>query len=289
MIQFKLIVSSASLFQLRSNPKMGASVAKINYDDIEYHEEIGHGQFGPVNRVTLRTNLTGCTQALAKSVFNLHKDEITTLSKLKHRNLVKVLGLCHNEPLDVILLEFPSNVSVLEYLSDESKPLSSGLMKRWAIESALAIRYLHRHNILHRGIEPRNCLLFKDNLLKLSEIGLVRNMDNSTVVSNQKITFRYVAPEIHKENDKGRDVYSKQAEIYAYGMLLLQICTRKQPFDGMSCAQVVFGVENGILQPTIPTNCPQRLSMVMRCCWKYDPNERPSIGYIMSGKTSDCI
>ena len=64
---------------------------------------------------------------------------------------------------------------------------------------------------------------------------------------------------------------------------MLEIFTRKPPFDGIKWQTVIFKVGVGE-QPTIPDDCPQFLSELMRCCWMNDPNKRPPIQDIIKGK-----
>ncbi|XP_072024586.1 uncharacterized protein [Amphiura filiformis] len=89
-----------------------------------------------------------------------------------------------------------------------------------------------------------------------------------------------MAPEIHVGNERGRAIYSKPADIWAYGMLLLEICTRKPPFPDLEWHRVVFEVGNGA-KPSIPEGCPKDLTDIMQQCWKKDPRQRPPIASIV--------
>ena len=255
--------------------------------NIEFHEKVGQGGFGSVKRVTFKLPYMGYGEAAAKCVFDLCDKEVDIMSKLKHPNIVTLLGFCQTGPADFILMEFASRGSLKDYLSDLSKSLNYDLMKKWAQESAVAIEYLHKCNFLHRDIKPHNCLLFEDNLLKLCDFGLAREMVHSQSTSSQKGTFRYMAPEVLKGNDKGRPVYSKPADIYSYGMLLLEICTRKQPFDGLEWQQIIFELGTGKL-PHIPEDCPVDMADMIRRCWNQDPKRRPVIGSIVGGRHFRC-
>ncbi|XP_072024592.1 mitogen-activated protein kinase kinase kinase 7-like [Amphiura filiformis] len=255
---------------------MGASVDKLDASNINFHECIGEGGFGSVSRVSFKKPYKGYKEAASKTVlYTLAKQEVEVMSKLHHPHIVNLLGICEVASVKLIVMEYAPNGSLHDYLKDPSKPLPYELQKKWAKESAIAIKYLHGHNFLHRDIKPQNCLLFKANLLKLCDFGLAREIEESQTTSSQKGTCRYMAPEIHVGNERGRAVYSRPADIWAYGMLLLAICTRKPPFQHLEWHRVVFEVGNGA-KPSIPEGCPEDLSDIMQQCWNSDPKQRPT-------------
>ncbi|XP_072018959.1 mitogen-activated protein kinase kinase kinase 7-like [Amphiura filiformis] len=256
---------------------MGASVTKLDTGNIDLKECIGEGGFGSVRRVKFKKPYKGYTEAAGKTVVHeFASKEVEVMSKLYHPNIVKLLGICENLGAKLIVMEYAPNGSLHDYLKDPTKPLPYELQKKWAKESALAIKYLHGHDFLHRDIKPQNCLLFQDNLLKLCDFGLAREIEKSQTTSSRKGTYRYMAPEIHVGNKHGRAIYSKPADIWAYGMLLLAICTRKPPFQRLEWHRVVFEVGNGA-KPSIPEGCPKDLSDIMQQCRNVDPKLRPTI------------
>ncbi|XP_072020330.1 putative mitogen-activated protein kinase kinase kinase 7-like [Amphiura filiformis] len=260
-------------------------IDKIEFKNIKFREKIGEGGFGAVNRVTFRgifsKSFKGYKEAAAKSVLNLEEKEVEVMSQLHYKHIIKLIGFSEAGATHVILMEYAPNGSLHDYLSDSSKPLGNELKQKWVRESALAIQYLHDQNYLHRDIKPSNCLLFEDNLLKLCDFGLARKIEHSESTSSQKGTFRYMAPELHVGNDQGRAVFSKPADIYAYGMLILEICTRKPPFQTWEWPKLVFEVGSGA-KPTVPKDCSKDLAGIMKQCWEYSPKQRPTIASIVA-------
>ncbi|XP_072021287.1 uncharacterized protein [Amphiura filiformis] len=262
--------------------KMGASVNKLDVRNIDFHECIGEGGFGSVRRVSFKRPYKGYKEAAGKSVLEeLAKKEIEVMSQLNHPNIINLLGVCETGGAHLILMEYAPNGTLHDYLKDPSKTLPYQLQKRWAKESALAINYLHGQNFLHRDIKPQNCLLFQDNLLKLCDFGLSREIKGSQTISSQMGTYRYMAPEIIAGNERGRVIYSRPADIWAYGMLLLEVCSRKPPFPDLELHRVVFEVGNGA-KPFIPEGCPKDLLDIMQQCWNNDPKQRPTIASIVN-------
>ena len=261
---------------------MGSTNSKVESKNLTIHEKVGEGGFGFVHRVTFKKPFNGYREAAAKTVFDVKEDEVKIMSKLNHPHIVKLLGFCQSGHVDIIVMEFAPNGSLHAYLADSSKDVPDELKLKWIREAALAVHYLHGHNVLHRDIKPQNCLLFQNNLLKLGDFGVAREIDHSQTTSSQKGTYRYMAPEIHRGNQRGRVMYSKPADTYAYGMLMLEICTRKSPFHGWEWQAVVFKVANGA-KPPIPEEVPQHMRNIMDRCWNPEPKERPTIEELVDG------
>ncbi|XP_072043654.1 uncharacterized protein [Amphiura filiformis] len=254
----------------------------VDYNNLQFHERLGEGGGGTVSRVTFTMPFKGYTEAAAKSVWEIPKAEVGIMCKLQHPNIVPLIGFYQHGPVNIILLEYALNGSLHDYLKDPSKPLSQQLIHKWLGEAADALEYLHGKNILHRDITPGNCLLFDDNILKLCDFGIARELDRSQTTSEQRGTYRYMAPEILRGNEQGRGIYSKPSDIYAYGMVTLEIVTRKPPFEGMEWQTVAFQVCQGV-RPKIPLQCPLHLSQLIQHCWRDDPKSRPTIEDIKEG------
>ncbi len=254
---------------------------QVDYSNLEFHEQLGEGGFGSVNRVTFKMPYKGYHEAAAKSVIDFRKEEVEILAKISHPHVVRLIGFYKNGPVKIILLEYANHGSLHDYLLDTSKPLPDELRRKWIRESALGIKHLHASNCLHRDIKANNCLLFDDNVLKLSDFGLARETDHTVTMSSQKGTYQYMAPELININDRNRTPFSKFADIYAYGMLILEICTRKTPYDGMEYAYIIYNVGNGTLKPSAPADSPKDLAELMKHCWAENPRRRPSIDVIV--------
>ncbi len=262
-----------------------AAKVEIELEDIQFHEELGEGGFGTVNRVTFTKPFKGYAEAAAKSIRGMRKEEVDIMRKLDHPNIVKWLGFYSKGPINIILLEYAKDGSLHDYLSDMSKPLPEPLKRKWAKESALAIQYLHEHKCLHRDIKAKNCLLFENNTLKLCDFGLAREIDLSFTLSSAKGTYQYMAPEIIRTNKDNKGSYSIFTDSYAYGMLLLAIYTRQTPFEGKEYGHVIFKVGNGTLKPDIPADVPQDIACAMKQCWEFEPRKRPTMKSILKGKS----
>ncbi|XP_072043444.1 uncharacterized protein [Amphiura filiformis] len=257
----------------------------IERSDFEYQEMLGEGGCGVVYRATFKTKYKDHKEAAAKVLTHLRREEIDILRRLRHDNVVNMLGFYADGPTKVIFFEYTPYGSLYQYLSqDELTPLPNELRRRWAKEAALAIQYLHNKKILHRDVKSSNCLLFYGipGTLKLCDFGLAKDVDHSQTTSTQQGTYRFWAPEVIRTDDRDHAVFSKYTDVWAYGMLVFEICSRKLPFVDKEWQTVINYVGKGELFPTIPADCPEELSYIMKRCWRTNPKERPSINRIVT-------
>ncbi len=190
----------------------------LELSNIKFGKELGEGAYGKVNHVTFKKPFKGYKEAAGKSVNTLRREEVETMKKLDHPNIVTLLGFYENGPICVIILEYAVNGSLCNYLSDLSLPLENDLKCRWMKQAAAALEHLHAHNILHRDIKASNCLLFANYVLKLSDLGLARIIHHTKSTSTIRGTYRYMPPEILRGCEEGQKAeYSEAGDLYAYG------------------------------------------------------------------------
>ncbi|KAL0336162.1 UNVERIFIED_CONTAM: putative receptor-like protein kinase [Sesamum radiatum] len=149
--------------------------------------------------------------------------EVTSLSHIKHPNLVELLGHCDGNDESFLVYELCDNGNLSEWLFGKQKSLTWIQRLDIAIDSARGLCFLHTYPdgcIVHRDVKPTNILLGTNFRAKLSDFGLskVICMGLSYVSSEVRGTFGYVDPEYQKN----RHVHSS-TDVYSFGIVLLQL------------------------------------------------------------------
>lgn len=159
--------------------------------------------------------------------------EVNLLGRLRHRNIVRLLGYLHNESDVMMVYEYMPNGNLGTALHDKQ---AGKLLVDWvsryniAVGVAQGLNYLHydcHPPIIHRDIKSNNILLDKNLEAKIADFGLARMMiHKNETVSMVAGSYGYIAPEYGytlKVDEK--------SDIYSYGVVLLELLTGKTPLD----------------------------------------------------------
>ncbi|XP_055810283.1 receptor-like protein kinase ANXUR1 [Solanum dulcamara] len=149
--------------------------------------------------------------------------EVTSLSHIKHPNLVSLLGHYDGPNECFLVYELCHNGNLSEWLFDKSKYLSWRRRLEIALDCSRGLLFLHSYpqgSIVHRDIKPANILLCASFEAKLSDFGLSKiiSIGHSYVSSEVRGTFGYVDPEYQKN----RHVNS-YGDVYSFGIVLIQL------------------------------------------------------------------
>ncbi|KAF7849906.1 LOW QUALITY PROTEIN: hypothetical protein BT93_L0140 [Corymbia citriodora subsp. variegata] len=154
--------------------------------------------------------------------------EVMTISRLRHRNLVQLIGWCHEKKELLLIYEFMSNGSLDSHLFKERSFLPWEKRYKIAQGIALALLYLHEEweqCIVHRGYKSSNIMLDSDFNAKIGDFGLARLVDHAKGLQTTVLagTMGYMAPECVYTSKA-----SKESDVYSFGVVLLEItCGRK--------------------------------------------------------------
>jgi len=167
--------------------------------------------------------------------------EAKTAAKLSHPNLVNVFDQGTDGDTTFLVMEFVPGITLRDALKDYGPlPQQRALEMLAQILSGLAAA--HRAGILHRDLKPENVLLADDGRVKLGDFGLARSITEHTSSGSLVGTVAYLSPELVT-----RGLADARSDVYAAGIMLFELLTGKQPFEGEQAVQIAFQHANSVV------------------------------------------
>ena len=212
----------------------------------DFHESmiLGEGGFAVVYKGVINDKIQWAVKRAKenKSDARAFRQEVENLGQIRHVNLVELIGYTFTKSNEqIIVLEYMSGGNLYDRLHDLDNPLPLKQRLLIAQNAAEGINYLHkftRNGIVHRDIKSTNILIDSKGSAKVSDFGLSREILSEqldidpTTVSDLKVThiagtFGYMDPEWFTGDRLGRPVASTRSDVYAFGVVLLEIITGK--------------------------------------------------------------
>ncbi|KAK8613557.1 hypothetical protein V6N13_101316 [Hibiscus sabdariffa] len=194
--------------------------------------KLGQGGFGAVYRGYLKDlGIDVAVKRVSKASRQGVKEyasEVKIISRLRHKNLVKLIGWCHERSELILVYEFMANGSLDSHLFKGKSLLTWDVRFKIVQGLASALIYLHEegdHCVLHRDIKASNIMLDSSFNAKLGDFGLARLVDHAkgsqtTILAG---TFGYMAPECLRSTKA-----TKESDVYSFGVVMLEIaCGRR--------------------------------------------------------------
>ncbi|KAF2069141.1 hypothetical protein CYY_009538 [Polysphondylium violaceum] len=278
------------------NYKMGMPFYEVEY---ESPTMIGRGASGKIYKALLNGSQVAVKQLEvvgedAPRIFSEFRKEIHVMSDLKHPNVVNLLGFTI-QPFTMVM-EYIECGDLHKFLHN---PIGDVLNNNWplilklALDIAKGMDFLHSVTppLLHRDLKSPNILLtMKDGNYhaKVGDFGLSSRMFIQALrhkLRNFPVgNITWVAPEILREEE-----YTVKSDVYAFGLILHELLTRKHPYKEFNYSMVSLleeAIKNG-LRPTIPNNYIQssvvghEYCSLIRDCWDGDVDRRPTFTKIV--------
>eukprot|EP00731_Ephydatia_muelleri_P018643 Em0011g683a len=262
-------------------------IKKINRQEIELAEEIGHGQFGGVH-TAIWSSSEGSIEVAVK-VMNMSAyqwdekirflQEAVIMAQFMHSNVIQLYGIVTEGNPTMLVIELAHNKDLRTYLSLLRSSLSqmvqsdvSDQLLSCSQQVALGMQYLSTKAFVHRDLAARNVFVTRELVCKIGDFGLSRNLDNENyyVSHGGAIPVKWTAPEaVHYKK------YSTASDVWSYGCLLYEIWSvGRKPFEGRSNTEVIENVDAGYRLPP-PPGCPLHIYQIMIQCWNPEPYSRP--------------
>ncbi|KAJ9180690.1 hypothetical protein P3X46_008903 [Hevea brasiliensis] len=199
-------------------------------------ELLGQGGFGQVFKGTLPDSTA---QVAVKRISNESKQglreflsEIASVGRLRHRNLVLLLGWCRRRDDFLLVYEYMANGSLDKLLFDEPKKILNW-EKRFKIIKDVASGLLYLHEgyeqvVIHRDVKASNVLLDSELTGKLGDFGLAKLYEHGSNPSTTRVvgTLGYLAPELPRTGKA-----TASSDVYAFGALLLEVACGRRPVE----------------------------------------------------------
>ncbi|KAF5181422.1 Lrr receptor-like kinase family protein [Thalictrum thalictroides] len=196
---------------------------------------IGSGGFGATYKAEMSPGVLVAIKRLSvgrfQGVQQFHA-EIKTLGRVRHQNLVTLIGYHASETEMFLIYNYLSGGNLEKFIQERSeRAVDWRILHKIAIDIARALAYLHDQcvpRILHRDVKPSNILLDNDYNAYLSDFGLARLLGTSETHATTGVagTFGYVAPEYAMTCR-----VSDKADVYSYGVVLLELISDKKALD----------------------------------------------------------
>ncbi|KAF7092028.1 hypothetical protein CFC21_094550 [Triticum aestivum] len=304
------LVSSASASMLSTVATCAASVKTFSLAQLEKATDgfssrrvLGQGGFGRVYHGTMDDGNEIAVKMLTREDRSGDREfiaEVEMLSRLHHRNLVKLIGICTERGKRCLVYELIRNGSVESHLHGADKDkgmLNWDVRMKIALGAARGLAYLHEDSnphVIHRDFKGSNILLEDDFTPKVTDFGLAREATNGINPISTRVmgTFGYVAPEYAMTGH-----LLVKSDVYSYGVVLLELLSGRKPV-GMSdnmdpenlvtWARPLLGNREGLerlIDPSLNGNYNfdnvAKVASIASVCVHSDPSQRPFMGEVV--------
>jgi len=239
------------------------------------------GELMAVKQVCL-PDKNSINNSLQTAMIEALQHEMSLLKEINHENIVRYLGSSTDDNFLNIFLEYVPGGSVQSMLSSYG-PFEEPLIRNFIRQILIGLCYLHGEDIIHRDIKGANILIDIKGTVKISDFGISKKVGNSEVdmeedSNGQKKGERraslqgsvyWMAPEVVKQT-----AYTKKADIWSVGCLIVEMLTGKHPFPDFSQMQAIFKIGTHIT-PQIPEWCTSEAKDFLSKTFELDYEKRP--------------
>lgn len=175
------------------------------------------------------------------------RHEAQSAGKLSHPNIVGIYDVGCDGDVHYIVMEYVEGETLKQYIQNHPNiPIDTTV--RIAIEIGYALEEAHANGIIHCDIKPHNVLLTRTGKVKVTDFGIARAINSSTVLDKQSIlgSVHYLSPE-----QAAGDKITAKTDIYSLGIVLYEMLTHHLPFEGETAVSIALQhMQGDIPRPT---------------------------------------
>src|SRR5215831_11707885 len=197
--------------------------------------------------------------------------EAQNAAGLNHPNIVSIFDRGQAEDTYYIAMEFLDGRTLKELVvSRGAAPINVAI--EYARQILSALRFAHRHGIVHRDIKPHNVLVDSEGRVKVTDFGIARAGTSQMTETGSIVgTAQYLSP----EQAQGRQV-DQRSDLYSLGIVLYELLTGKTPFDGETPVEIAMKHLSNTPSPPskLRPDVPPELDMVVMRALSKNPDDR---------------
>ncbi|XP_032748362.1 fibroblast growth factor receptor 2 isoform X6 [Rattus rattus] len=291
------MLAGVSEYELPEDPKwefprdkltLGKPLGEGCFGQVVMAEAVGIDKDRPKEAVTVAVKMLK-DDATEKDLSDLVSEMEMMKMIGKHKNIINLLGACTQDGPLYVIVEYASKGNLREYLRARRPPgmeysydinrvpeeqMTFKDLVSCTYQLARGMEYLASQKCIHRDLAARNVLVTENNVMKIADFGLARdinNIDYYKKTTNGRLPVKWMAPEALFDR-----VYTHQSDVWSFGVLMWEIFTLGgSPYPGIPVEELFKLLKEGHRMDK-PTNCTNELYMMMRDCWHAVPSQRPT-------------
>ncbi|KAI3632417.1 hypothetical protein MIR68_009523 [Amoeboaphelidium protococcarum] len=276
------------------NFALGNVIGKGKCATVFYGVNLENQQIMAVKQVVLgsQSGLRPQHQKQKKEMAEMLKKEIYILQSLDHDNIVKCLGHQFQNGVLTMLMEYVSGGSIASLVARQG-PLNMELCRSYASQIVNGLIYLHEQGIIHRDIKGANILVTSDDIIKISDFGVSKLVDQVGV--DQRCSVKgsvfWMCPELVTRN-----YLTTKVDVWSLGCVVIEMATGRRPWMPLDPMQAMYCIGNGKLTPYTyllerGDDTQSNIQLLKTCdaacsfidiCTQVDPTNRPYANELIS-------
>lgn len=265
------------------------------HDSFEYlgpyqvERVIGRGGMGSVYKAAhSKTGQQVAVKVIASGISNQPRFrrrfavEIEALKRLKHPNIVSLIGYGEEQGMLFYVMEYVAGQSLHELLRTR-RQLDWPDVVHVGIETCAALKHAHNIGIIHRDLKPANLMLDTNGSIKLTDFGIAKlfGSTDETAAGSVIGTADYMPP----EQAEGKMVTAR-SDLYSLGCVLFALLAGRPPFIGKSLPEVLYAVRYSSVPDLsqYADQAPVELTELIHHLLSKDPQKRPPTALVVSNR-----